>query len=243
MFWFCKPKVLNIHFFTAREEVFNYAKPKKASAFIPEWFKNLPKSTFSENLNDPLVLSRSIKTCPGFVSLYSSGFMFPLWSDLNIEICENSWRYQFIDKKSSIEKHDPKQLGGCGFVNTHEHMKIINPWLIKTEEKIDVLLTAPTWNEVKNSDVIIAPGVIPMHKNVVVEPNINIFVKRQKDRVVHVFFLGQPLVHVIPLAERPIKLHYHLISETEFEKMRMSPAFNLMTLNRYKRGLKICPHE
>lgn len=242
MFWFCKPKVLDIHFFTVREDVFNNAKPKKASEFVPEWFKNLPKPSFSENLNDPLLLRKTIKTCPAFLTLYASGFMFRLWSDLNVEIYGDSYRYQFIDGKSLINSHPPKQIDGCEFATTHTQIKLTNPWLMKTDEKINMLFMAPTWNDFGSGEIVVAPGSYYSYADPI-EANINLFIKKHEHRVVHQLFFGQPLVHVVPITDRPIKLHYHLVSEDELEKLLAKSPLRLMELNRHRRAHKVCRHE
>jgi hypothetical protein len=114
MFWFFKKKPIDIHFFTTREEVFNLAKPKHAIEFIPDWFKKLPAHRFTNEPNQNLIGNRNIKTCPGFVNLYKTGFIFSLWSDLNVEINGDDYRYQFIDHTSNIVVHNANQMGKIG---------------------------------------------------------------------------------------------------------------------------------
>lgn len=242
MFWFCKPKLLNIDFFTTREDVFHNAKPKKASLFVPEWFKQMPKPGFDENPMAPLLLQKTIKTCPAFSTLYSSGFMLPLWSDLNIEVNSDSYRYQFIDGKSLITFHTPKQIAGCSFANTHIQMKLHNPWFMKTNEKINMLFMAPTWNNFGSGEIVVAPGSYYSYADPI-EANINLFIKKHEHRVVHQLFFGQPLVHVVPITNRPIKLHYHLVLEDELEKLLAKSPLRLMELNRHRRAHKVCQHE
>ena len=110
MFSFGKEKPLIVHFFTTREEVFLHAKPKKAMQYMPKWVKELPKPHFPEDMESPLHKKLNMKSCPGLVNLYRKGFVFPLWSDLNVEIMGDGWRYQFSDEQPLADGFQTGQL-------------------------------------------------------------------------------------------------------------------------------------
>lgn len=241
MFWFCKPSHIDVDFFTVREEIYHNAKPQKAAAFVPAWFKNLPKGKFSDDPNAPLKLKSTIKSCPAFSTLYSSGFIFTLWSDLNIEVTESGYRYQFVDGKSTIQPHAPHQMEGSSFLGTHIHAKLRNPWAFKTNQRVNVMFTAPTWNNFGYENFVIAPGIFSAHTQPV-EANINLFIKASSQRVIHQLYFGQPLAHVVPLTDKSIKLHYHLVTEKEMQKLYAKSPLFLMEGSRYRRAQKLCPH-
>lgn len=237
MFWFCKPKKLEINFYTTNETIFNCARPKHASQYIPSWFKELPKQVFKENT---LIPTRTLRTCEGFRKLHASGFMFPLWSDLNLEIGESHYRYQFADLNSAIHSHSAIQHITSPFVNNYINIKLINPWHIQTNIQTDLLFTAPVWNEFGYDDILVMPGSFSPH-TIPIGANINLFVKRQKTPKIYQLLFGQPLVHVIPLTNKQIKLKYHLITKEELNKMQSKSAAWLMFGNRFRRSLKECP--
>jgi hypothetical protein len=242
MFCFTKNKTLDVHLFTVREDVFYNAQPKKASFFVPEWFKKLPKASFDDDPNAPLLLKKNIKTCPAFTTLYSSGFIIPLWSDLNIEVNGDICRYQFIDNESQVAFHSPKQIDGSEFAHTHIQMKLMSPWFMQTSEEVNMLFTAPTWNNFGHGDIVVAPGAFSSTRDPI-GTNINLFLKRPSQRCIYQLFFNQPMLHIIPLTEKKIKLHHHLISQKELESLHKRSAFHLMELNRHRRASKLCPYE
>lgn len=240
MFWFCKPKRINIDFFTVREEVFYNAKPQKAKFFTPKWVKNLPKPYFDEDVNAPLRLMKTIKNCPAFVDLYASGFMFPLWSDLNIEVTPENYRYQFADNQSSIAFHGRRQYRGFELEDSHLQMRLANPWYMVTDKDVNMLWTAPVWNNFGVDDIVIAPGVFSAYKSLY-ETNINMFVKRQNNKIYQLNF-GDPLVHIVPLTNLQVQLRYHLITPKELESMLRKSPIHLLELNRHRKARKLCSH-
>jgi len=240
MFSFCKPKCLNIDFFTVREDVFHNAKPQKASHFIPKWFKTLPKPYFDEDVNAPLMLRKTIRNCPAFVDLYATGFMFPLWCDLNIEATPERYRYQFADNQSTINFHSKKQFQGFEFEESHLQMKLLNPWHMMADKDINMFWTAPMWNNFGVDDIVIAPGVFSVYKDLC-ETNINMFVKKQ-DNKIHQLNFGDPLVHIVPLTDLQVKLHCHLVTPKELESMYCKSPIKLMQVNRHRRARKLCLH-
>lgn len=242
MFFFCKPKPLNVYFYTTREEVFLHAKPEKAAKCLPDWFKNLPKQQGFLDDHNSLFAKRTIKTCPGFVDLYKSGFIFKMWSDLNIEIdTQGGYKYKFLDSQSSIQHHYTYQMSGYDLLNTHSQIKIVNPWHVKTDKDINLFCTAPLWNNFGYGDIVVAQGVINLCRTVL-PLHLNLFFKRHEQPFVYELFFGQPVSHIIPLTDRPIKLHYELVTEEELERLQNQSPFKLMGKNRYRRTEKLCPH-
>lgn len=242
MFWFCKPKPIDVYLYTAREEVFNHAKPQKAVYFFPEWIKRLPPSKFSEDPNAKLIVNKTIKSCSGVADLYKLGIIFPLWSDLNVEINpDRSFRFQFIDEKSKAAHHPKSQMEGAPFANTHVNLKLSNPWFIQTNQDVKFLVTSPVWNGIGYQELIIPPAVISAY-SFATQMNINIMFEAKQNKTVYELFLGQPLLHVIPISERRINLHHVLVTEQELQKMNLKNPMFLMGRNRYRRAEKSCPH-
>lgn len=241
MFFFCKPKPLIVHFFTAREEVFLHAKPQKAAQYIPEWVKQLPKAQFPEDISAPLKKKLNIKSCPGLINLYKKGFVLPLWSDLSVEIIDGSWRYQFADNVSVASPHVVSQFDGAPFSQDYTHLKLHNPWAFSSNLGVDVLFTAPSWNGFGYGDVVVAPGAYSPH-NISSAANINLFFRKQKERVVYELPFGHPLVHIVPVTERNLVLKYELVSEAEVNRRHLATGLTLFGANRYYRVDKLCPH-
>jgi hypothetical protein len=230
-----------VYFYTTRELAFNHAKPKRAIEFTPAWFKNLPTQSIPENIDGVLQLRKNLRSCPGFTSLYSSGFMFQMWSDLHLEAGPDNFKYQFTDEISRILPHRTDQFGNCPIIESHFHIKLENPWWITADKNIDLLFSAPIWNSFGHDDFVVAPGAYSAHVGVL-QANINLFVKRQQEKKSWSILLGQPLVHVVPITERQIKLHYELVTEKELLSIMAKSPLYLMDSNKYRRAMKMCPH-
>lgn len=242
MFWFCKTKPTTVYFYTTREEVFNFSKPERASKFIPKWVKELPDSNFSDESKE-LFISKTLKTCPGFLNLYKTGFMFPMWSDLNVEVNpDGQYRYQFIDKQSLAHHHGAKQINGFELTQSHVHVKLENPWLMTTDKNTDMLFSAPFWNNFGFGDVVVVPGMYDP-KVAPVSANINLFFKKKQEKTVYELFFNQPLVHVVPITKEPLVLKHELVSEKELTKIKAKSPIYLIDRNKYNRTKKLCPYE
>lgn len=242
MFWFCKPKPLNVYFYTSREPVFNFSRPQSGIKFIPTWMRQLPAPHFPDNISEKLVLKTNIKSCPGVFELYKSSFVFQMWSDLNVEVYpDKNYRYQFIDNQSEIKSHPNWQFAGSYFDANHINIKLINPWHTKTDKNVKLLVLPPVWNNFGHEDVLLPPGISRMHTSPL-EFNLNLLIKVKPEKTVYEFLFGQPIAHVIPLTERPVKYHYELVSEQELVKMKSRNPMFFMSRNRYRRAEKLCSH-
>lgn len=240
MFWFCKPKPVDVYFYTTREDVFNHARPKRASNFLPDWWKNLPRKLTYEGSETPLFPSSTLKGCPAFTNLYTSGFMFPMWSDLNVEVDGDNFRYQFADRTSSLSPHPKAQFGACDLLDKYLHLKILNPWLAQSKSKVNFLAVPPTWNNFGHDDVVVLPGSYGFRQFTFA--NINLLFKKAPQKIVHSLLFGQPVLHMVPITDRPIRLHYDLVSDAEMAKIKSKSPVLMMWDNRYRRSEKICPH-
>lgn len=238
-----KKRPIEVTLFTASENAFRFARPQKATNFLPDWWKNLPKRTHREDLEQKNVstLIRTMKTCPGFIDLYSKGFMQPLWSDLSVQIePDGGFRYQYADGVSAAQEHSGQQMAGSHFSRSHNHLKLTNPWAAKANTDTKFLACAPVWNGFGADDVCVVPGVTGY--KVPLELNINIFFRRHHETKVYDLEFGQPISHFIPLSDRPIKLNYELVSDQDRTKMIKNGGMYMFFENRYKKAAKLCPY-
>lgn len=240
MFWFCKPKPVDVHLYTTREDVFNFARPQLASNFLPDWWKKLPRKLTYDMPEPPLFSTSTLKACPGFTNLYTSGFIFPMWSDLNVEVDGDNFRYQFADLTSSFENHPKAQFGACDLLNKYLHLKMLNPWLVQSSSRINFMAIPPTWNNFGHDDVVVLPGAYGFRQFTFA--HINLLFKKAPQKVIHSLLFGQPVLHMVPLTDRPIRLHYALISDNDMTRLKSKSLMLMMWDNRYRRAEKLCPH-
>ena len=253
MTWFnFLSKDIVLHCYTSQPAVFNYAPIRKATAFFPEWWKALPPSYALEN---GMGSAATMKICSGFTDLFARGFVLPLWSDVSIgiekkidpevETFKYQFRYQFSDRVSSIEEHNPKQSGNFYPISEYQHLKLRCPWILSCAEDISFLQIQATWNFKNPEKMFVPPGVLTFKYQVGIQ--VNGFWVRGAEDTVHDLVFGQPLTQYIPLTERKVKLQLHLISHEEFLN-RSSISTGTVFLNKYRNNKKIlkergCPFQ
>jgi hypothetical protein len=231
-----KKSVLNIDCFTNNPSIFEFSPITLANKNFPSWWKKTEKSFNYENVNSGIVHDvPTIKTCDGLLNLYSEGIMIPLWSDLIVETnSSGEWRYQYSsDENGPLVSHDKMQLGN-NFGNAI-HIKIISPWMIQEKTGVKFLFTGAVWNyKDQMFDLNIVPGCMEFAKQH--STHINFFVPKRNSRLE--LSGKQPLVHLIPLTEKKIVVHNHLISDEEFSKKLLKYSYMSSFTGRYKKNVK-----
>jgi hypothetical protein len=225
-----------VHCYTSTAAVFNYAPIKNSNAFIPEWWKVLPKSFMGAGKDIP---APTMKGCVGFVDLYKQGFMMPMWSDLKIDIGQigtTAFKYQFSDRQSTAGYHSALQRGDAFIETEYQHLKIEPPWLLACEEDVNFLQVGAYWNNSLPDVASVMPGIVEFKYQC--GANINTMWARQPEDKEYLIDFGEPLVQFIPITERNVKIQLHLISESEFQSRR-SIAFSTTFLSKYRNNKRL----
>ena len=238
MFFFMKPSVVNVDCFTSRADVYEYFPVAKSSEYLPEWWKKLPKEVFIKNSFYP---DPTMKTCSGFIDFYKNGFTIPLWSEMYIQVNnDNSYNWQFSDGISLAEPHNAA-IVSPGFINSNEWciLKLISPWRIKSKEKF--CFVGNVWNTKNFDEVIIPPGVLDfVHQK---DTNIQLMFRNIPNKKI-MLETNRPLVNIIPMSDKKLKISHHLISNEEYERMLFKRSFFINTsrkIENIKKTQKKCP--
>jgi hypothetical protein len=88
----------------------------------------------------------------------------------------------------------------------------------------------PTWSYPRPNDMILLPGTTEFKYQYSL--NVNIMFARGNTPIEHKMAFQQPLVHLTPLTERPLKLHHHMVAREEFDKLMQGEK--LSNINRYR---------
>jgi hypothetical protein len=234
MLFFRRPGVIHVDCFTHRADVFNFSKIDHAKKFIPDWWKKLPK-------NHPTHAHpyATMKTCPGFVDLFQKGLILPLWSDLSIilgEIGNNNVGWQYVDQLSELAVHDAEQRGSYLSEDTFQQIKLRSPWILQTKKDLDWSVHGISWCHTDPFKMVFSEGIV----NFKWQPgtNINFFLKRKKEVSNILLEAGQPMLQFVPLTEKKIVLHHHLVDEKEVVKITSGLKYPKF-VNGYNQGKKI----
>lgn len=235
MFWFKrKPIVLNCY--TADYSAYTYAKPDHSRKFIPEWWKDIPRSIKPENNFYP---SPTIKGCPGFVRLYGNGFIVPMWSDFVMELSavgNTGYQWKYSDGRSSAESHPMEQIGNHLTLEGYAHLKLLSPWYITCEDDTEFTFMDPIWSTLKNYDYKIVPAVTNFkHQNLT---HVNMFFKRSSFTKEIYIDHNTPLYLIMPISDRPLDLRYHLVEKKEIDRFNQMSYTKFVGSYNYQRKLE-----
>lgn len=215
--FFKRNKELVIHCYTFDKTIYEFHKPDRAIKFVPEGWKsapkNIPKKVFAYNPSSTMEQpNHTIKSCVGFLKLFSSGFIIPSWSDILLEP-QGEGAIHHSPSHLGMNESMPRDLYWNGLYPEYSHVKLLSPWVIKTDEEIDFTFNSCDWNNTERaSDFHVLSGVIDFkyqhctHVNAFIKNNIHIKA-------------GEPLAHLIPMTERKWRLEHHLVSSTDFNNI------------------------
>lgn len=224
--------------FTDVPGVFHHAPIQRSSKFLPNWWKNLPKTFEELNSNNIKIEVPTMKNCHGIKELYKTGFVLPMWSDLLFERnAGNGFNYQFsADITSSPLIGTPitvpdQQTIGTQF-NDYVPIKIIAPWLVREKEGVNFFLNDLIWNKTTYGNYLrILPGIIDfkyqmgIHANALLSTSITRFEVPYND----------PLMQIIPISDQDIEIKCHLVDSKEIEKLFSSSSYRFSFKNIYNK--------
>lgn len=221
LFFFKKSKVI-VDCFTSNASAFEFAKPNNAIKFIPDWWRNIPKSHIAENnfFEQP-----TLKQCDGVINNFKHGLVLPMWCDFAVEFSPkgtNYFRYQFADKFSEASAHNTVQFNNYIKDDEIQHLKFHSPWFLSCKENIYWVWIDPKWNTIKVNDYVVLPGISSFKYQS--STNINIlFYREEKTKKVEIKY-GTPLVHMIPLTDKKLVLKHHLVDQNEIPKLKLTSS-------------------
>jgi hypothetical protein len=239
MFFFKKKKIV-VDCFTKVEQLADIGIPR-ASKFLPEWWKQIPKELYKANQQGVAIPSPTMKTCPGFIDLYSQGNIIPMWSDLLIDVDETSYCYQYSDISNFVnpDSHPKEQFATDQYNFEHfHHIKLVSPWLFKCNKDVKFLAIEPTYNNIVNDyGIVYLPGVLDFKHNRGI--NVNLLLPSYIRRI-KINYLD-PMYHLICLdSDYTVEFKSVLVDQVEYDKVQTSSRFRPHFISNLKK-LKKCP--
>lgn len=204
---FKRRSTIHLDCFTMIPEVVELFPIETSSKCLPQWWKEL-KSTVEYQGPE----RGTLKRCPGIGDLFTSGFVIPAWRDFWFST--NSGMLT-IRPENTADIHHPSQWGSA--LKNYNHAKLISPWKIKEKTGTKFLFSNVFWYH--NDHRFFVPNGVVEYK---INHTTNVNIVIQKNIFPKEFYInaGQPLVQCIPLTDKKIKLHLHLINELEYTRMQ-----------------------
>ena len=230
--FFTRRKTITVDCFTANTNAYDLFPIDRAKQFFPSWFKKLPSTTEVESGAGVPIKQRTMKGCVGLTSLYTTGFIMPLWSDLVVQTHGQNYSYQYADNTSEIGFHSLDQLG-TEFAQ-YTHIKLISPWRIREKSGINFLYTGLPWSHPR--DIMTQhtpPGMVEykyQHTS-----HINMLLRKGQR---YDFDAGRPMVHLMPITEHNVELKLHVVGPNELMRVMNNNSFPFF-VNGYKESRRI----
>lgn len=221
--FFHRTPVINVDCFTSNNDAYKFTPIVKASKAKPEWYNkvispqtsNTPWPQYKINEAGSIDFDwnlsiKTIKSCPGFHELYSKGFILENWCDFVMNVTEDSMSYHYSNGANPI-LHNNNQTEP-GFMD-HFIIKLNSPWIVQTKEDVSWFLSPAQWS-LEKYNFHVLPGIVNFHY----QTGSNVFITIKKG-VPDQFLLpmGQPLAHFIPLTDKKIKIHNHVVTDDELK--------------------------
>lgn len=240
---FFKRSVITLDCFTTNPTLYNYYPIQTANNFFPDGWKQLPKYKDIKSNQYPestLSVPRStMKKCNGFINLFKSGFIIPMWTDVALEATEDGKCFYETAANVRISEHGRWQMWE-DLYKGYTNVKFVSPWLIKEKTGVKFLFGGVEYHNTHNVDKFkISSGVVDYkyqhHSNIIS------FVKNTTTVRLE---LGEPIVHVIPLSEKRLEIKTHLIDQLEWDKLEtplMGFNNNYNKVTRIEKSRSKCP--
>lgn len=139
--------------FTPVLEVYDLlgAQPKPATAFIPDWYKNMSPHIFPENKNEIISKTGNInataKRCSPLLDALTAGYIIPLPADVQVSNSPDEYRITWATSFNVVETHNSNQVANMPFPIGHETQpyKWAGTYSIKTPPGYSVLVIHPSY--------------------------------------------------------------------------------------------------
>lgn len=167
----------------------------------PEWWKRTgitSEETADPGLTDP----PTVRACPSFQTMLSTGFVVPFWSDFRITVhADGTVEGAASDERFDVTWHDRNQLGKLADHLVEQgyapySIKFNCPWTVNTETGVASRVTDPPFavgRPVRVVEGVVNTGYFP-------HMQINTFFRlpEGEESVTHVFERGEPFFKVVP---------------------------------------------
>lgn len=232
-----------IKMYTSLSAAYEYARPDRASKFMPDWWRSLPKEADGVS---PFPRA-TMKTCHGFVDMFSESIITPMWCDLAVIVGKrgtDNIAWEFSNEKSHAEVHGSYQWGNYYRQEDYAHLKVVTPWVVQSDSNIKFMMTDPTYNKRSLGDYQVMPGNLEFkHQHSL---NTNIFFNRGNEDTRNIINFGDAFHMLTPLTEKRIKIKHYLVSHDEILKRQKSSLDFVSFTNAYtkaKRAGSKCPYR
>ena len=222
-FW-KKPSVIHVDAFTFDPSTYEHTPIVNTKETIPDWYNSLkvytpPKDKISVRSGGTVSPDgqSTLRHCYGINELYKKGLVIEYWNNTLIEVSKNRFNTDSEREMAVRNVSHPSFQYSPGFEN-HHHLKFGSPWNFREKTGVQWLLIPATWShETECVGMNILPGILNFRYQT--QTNINVFFPMMNQKYQVRISQGTPLVQLVPLTDKAVKVTNHLISYGEWGEM------------------------
>ncbi len=247
MFNFLKPRQPQVTWWSSIKNLEKICPPVRSSHFVPKWFKEIEPCEYKDASN--------IKLCPSFMQYFSTGWVIPLWCDLQIgmnavgkifwEAPHTDFRFEFhhdFQFKNQLPENEKNKIACV--------IKPISPWRVKISKGWSLMQLPMTYHF--EDDWFCLSGIFPAsvwhetNQQLVIKKSFFKDIKRSNlkhdvESIKRIIPKGTPLAQYVPVPD-----HYTgaVVEETKELKELQDTASRMIGQKFTKRYTTMmrCPH-
>jgi hypothetical protein len=209
-------------------------KPIPASQTIPEWWRDMTpydKSPYNPEGTKLIVenyaSNATFKKCTPMLDALTSGYIIPLWSDVQVTQVNGHAKITWLGRKSVFQQHGDssrhiKPPNGY----TNQVAKFMNPWIPNTPKGYSVLVTQPFGYH--DNPLYAIPAIIDSDSSTleVVPP---MWVKEGFEGIIE---KGTPMIQITPFKRESWTSEFDFYKEGQYEVVE-DKNFNSTIVGHY----------
>ena len=208
------------------------AKPKPASEYIPEWYKNAKGYTSPDGKKEPSLDGTpyaTIKRCMPLWDMMTAGYIIETPYDIYVRQINGEPFFQWGEMQAIAFQSMEQTQNHPNWRDINYAARIVHPWSIKTPKGWSILNMQPTHRE--PSPITILPGIVDTDDYYL---PFNMFIKLVDSEFEGMLPAGTPFAQVIPFKREA----WTSVLGGEKEKNKFSAdvrKFGTVFFDRYKK--------
>lgn len=231
--FFHRTPEIQLDCFTSDNLVYMSTPIIKAGKAIPDWWKELRphEPMFHHTSEEPfhLVENPTARDCYAIIELYKRGVIVENWTDIAFRTENKSYNYWYAHGVPP-EDHPRRQLGNS--FPDHHHIKLISPWCFREKTGAKFIWLGAEWS-LDKYEIKVLPGVLNF--DIISQINVNMMFPMRDG--IFTLTAGTPLVHLVPLSEKKLRVRNHLVTKQEFDKLSLNSS--KMSFFGWKKGIQL----
>ncbi len=208
---------------------------------LPEWYKKAPSFPDVDEIDG----FKNVKTCVSFLYMWQQSYLMTAPCDFELDISPTGWEAYTNDTdlirfiSHTHEEDAPRNQMGSEFNPNWMNVKVELPVQIMTNQhRFDLVWMQPFyWDQ--QTELIVAPGVLPILPDRSTGLNINLFVNKTRSRTIKIN-KGYPLACVYS-ASGPLKFVYE--PDQNYFLKTANFAQRVIPAKEYYKASKKCPYH